>query len=101
MGYRGTAVMVKKDIMHEAIEKTSFRFVFVRTLGMQVGSAEEEMSIFATYRRPGSPLHVQDIHTLLNSHTLTLISGDHNAKRRLLSGIPLSKQGWEISCGGR
>ncbi|GBP35814.1 hypothetical protein EVAR_27734_1 [Eumeta japonica] len=54
----------------------------MRTLGVRVGSAEEEISIFACYRPLGSPLHVQNVHTLLNGSAPTLIAGDLNAKHK-------------------
>ncbi|GBP91670.1 hypothetical protein EVAR_67099_1 [Eumeta japonica] len=52
MAYRGTTVLVRRDIMHETEEPTSY--VSKSMIGIKVGSADEEIRLFAAYRFPGT-----------------------------------------------
>ncbi|GBP33409.1 hypothetical protein EVAR_6757_1 [Eumeta japonica] len=80
MAYRGTPLLVKKDIMHESIDHTNY--ASMRSLGVRVSSAEVELEIFAVYRPPRSPLRVQDVHVILDDPTPMLLAGDPDAKHK-------------------
>ncbi|GBP33315.1 hypothetical protein EVAR_30903_1 [Eumeta japonica] len=66
--YRGTAVLVRRDIMHEAEQLTDFETM--RSIGVRVGSSEQEIRLFAAYRPPGTKMCVQDIHAIIQEQTL-------------------------------
>ncbi|GBP09119.1 hypothetical protein EVAR_4008_1 [Eumeta japonica] len=69
--YRGTVVLVRRDIMHEAEQLTDFETM--RSIGIRVGSSEQEIRLFAAYRPPGTKMCVQDIHAIIQEQTPTLI----------------------------
>ncbi|GBP87331.1 hypothetical protein EVAR_69570_1 [Eumeta japonica] len=80
--------------MHEMEELTSY--VSMRTIGIRVGSAEEEIRLFAAYSQV-TPLCVQDIHFIPNSH----VYGGRFKRQTQGVGMTLRVQGWETSYGGR
>ncbi|GBP77241.1 hypothetical protein EVAR_13264_1 [Eumeta japonica] len=50
--YRGTAVLIRRDLMHKAEQLTDFETM--RSIGIRVGSSEQEIRLFAAYRPPGT-----------------------------------------------
>ncbi|GBP39040.1 Probable RNA-directed DNA polymerase from transposon BS [Eumeta japonica] len=89
--YRGTAVLVRRDIMHEAEQLTDFETM--RSIGVSVGSSEQEIRLFAAYRPPGTKMCVQDIHAIIQEQTPTLIIGDLNAKQKAWESHSISRAG--------
>ncbi|GBP42179.1 hypothetical protein EVAR_25804_1 [Eumeta japonica] len=61
--YRDTAVLIRRDIMHEAEQLMDFETM--RSIGIRVGSSEQEIRLFAAYRPPGTKMCVQDIHAII------------------------------------
>ncbi|KAJ2937413.1 hypothetical protein O0L34_g19102 [Tuta absoluta] len=77
--YRGTAVLVRRDLIHEELELTPF--LTTRSIGVRTRAAGREVRLFAAYRPPydSTPLHPPDLHAVLNGEP-TLLAGDLNAK---------------------
>ncbi|GBP70186.1 hypothetical protein EVAR_46681_1 [Eumeta japonica] len=66
--------------MHEAEQLTDFETM--RSIGVRVGSSEQEIRLFAAYRPPGTKMCVQDIHAIIQEQTPTLIIGDQEVDAR-------------------
>ncbi|GBP31069.1 Probable RNA-directed DNA polymerase from transposon X-element [Eumeta japonica] len=89
--YRGTAVLIRRDIMHETEQLTDFETM--RSIGIRVGSSEQEIRLFAAYRPPGTKMCVQDIHAIIQEQTPTLIIGDLHAKHKAWGSHSISRAG--------
>lgn len=76
--YRGTAALVRRDVIHEEIEHLPFDEL--RTTGVLVSAAGVELKLFAGYRPPGPRYSPQDISAIFDSPTPTLLAADLNAK---------------------
>ncbi|XP_034839857.1 uncharacterized protein [Maniola hyperantus] len=63
--YRGTAALVRRDLVHEELEHAPY--TSLRTQGVRVQAGEKELNIYAAYRPPNEPFHGTDVHTLLES----------------------------------
>ncbi|GBP16393.1 Probable RNA-directed DNA polymerase from transposon X-element [Eumeta japonica] len=87
--YRGTAVLIRRDIMHEAEQLTDFETI--RSIDIRVGSSEQDIRLFAAYRAPGTRMYVQDIHSIFNDQIPTLIIGELNAKHKAWRSHSISK----------
>ncbi|GBP76204.1 Probable RNA-directed DNA polymerase from transposon X-element [Eumeta japonica] len=77
--------------MHEAEQLTDFETV--RSIGVRVGSSEQEIRLFAAYRPPDTKMCVQDIHAIIQEQTPTLIIGDLNAKHKAWGSHSISRAG--------
>ncbi|GBP37692.1 hypothetical protein EVAR_23741_1 [Eumeta japonica] len=77
--------------MHEAEQLTDFETM--RSIGVRVGSSEQEIRLFAAYRPPGTKMCVQDIHAIIQEQTPTLIIGDLNAKHKAWGSHSISRAG--------
>ncbi|GBP81490.1 Probable RNA-directed DNA polymerase from transposon BS [Eumeta japonica] len=77
--YRGTAVLIRRDIMHETEQLTDFETM--RSIGIRVGSSEQKSG----YSRLTGPRY-QDVRAghpcYHQEQTPTLIIGDLNAKHK-------------------
>ncbi|GBP49142.1 Probable RNA-directed DNA polymerase from transposon BS [Eumeta japonica] len=89
--YRGTAILIRRDIMHEAEQLTDFESMC--SIGIRVRSSEQEIRLFAAYRPPGTKMCVQDIHAIFQEQTPTLIIGDLNAKHKAWGLHSISRAG--------
>ncbi|GBP88907.1 RNA-directed DNA polymerase from mobile element jockey [Eumeta japonica] len=89
--YRGTAVLILRDIMHEADQLMDFETM--RSIGIRIGSSEQKIRLFAAYSPPGTRMCVQDIHSIFSDQTSTLIIGDLNAKHKAWGSHSISKAG--------
>ncbi|GBP55161.1 Probable RNA-directed DNA polymerase from transposon BS [Eumeta japonica] len=92
--YRGTAVLIRCDVMHEAEQLMSFETM--RSIGTRAGSSDHEVRLLATYRPPGTRLCVQDIHSIFDGPTPTLIIGDLNAKHKAWGSHSISRIGRQL-----
>ncbi|GBP46563.1 hypothetical protein EVAR_21719_1 [Eumeta japonica] len=52
LAYRGTAVLIQRNVMHETEQLTSFETM--RSIGIRIGSSDNEISLFAAYRPSGT-----------------------------------------------
>ncbi|GBP20219.1 Probable RNA-directed DNA polymerase from transposon BS [Eumeta japonica] len=78
--YRGTTVLIRRDVMHEVEQFTSFETM--RSMGIRVGSSDYEIRLFVAYRPPGTRMCVQDIRSIFKGPTPTFIIGNLNAKHK-------------------
>ena len=78
MPYRGTAVLVRRDLIHEELDLPPFSSM--RSIGVRVKSTRAELRLYAAYRPPGETFCPSDIRTVLDGCTPTLVAGDLNAK---------------------
>lgn len=76
--YRGTAVLVRRDVIHEEIEHLPFEDT--RTTGVMVSAAGTELRLFAGYRPPNSLYRLTDVNSIFASGVPTLLAADLNAK---------------------
>lgn len=78
--YRGTAVLVRRDLVHEELELPAFKTT--RSIGVRLKTADTELKIYAAYKPPGDvyKLHPEDIRAMMEGATPTLVAGDLNAK---------------------
>ncbi|CAB3227776.1 unnamed protein product [Arctia plantaginis] len=81
--YRGLAVLVKRTLVHQAVEPKRLDTLYALGVDIQVGGGE--MRLDAAYRAPSRPLRVQEVRDLLLTApptTPTIIAGDLNAKHQ-------------------
>nr|XP_034826944.1 uncharacterized protein LOC117984436 [Maniola hyperantus] len=78
--YRGTAALVRRDLVHEELEHAPY--TSLRTQGVRVQAGDKELNIYAAYRPPNETFCGTDVHTLLESQIPTLVVGDLNAKHQ-------------------
>ncbi|GBP72633.1 hypothetical protein EVAR_83143_1 [Eumeta japonica] len=82
--YRGTAVLIRRDVMHEAEQLTSFETM--RPIGIRIGSSDHEIMLFAAYRPPGTRhkirwlMHVEVVYGMDTHHLSILVTGDRHVK---------------------
>ncbi|CAH2109294.1 unnamed protein product [Euphydryas editha] len=76
--YRGTAALVRRDIVHEELEHAPF--ASVRTQGVRVCAEDEELLLYAAYKPPREAFCSTDVQSLFSSRKPTLVVGDFNAK---------------------
>lgn len=78
--YRGTAVLVRRDLVHEELELPAFKTT--RSIGVRLKTADTELKVFAAYKPPGDVhhFHPEDIRAMMEGATPTLVAGDLNAK---------------------
>ncbi|GBP53954.1 RNA-directed DNA polymerase from mobile element jockey [Eumeta japonica] len=89
--YRATAVLIRRDIMHEAEQLTDFEAM--RSIGIRVGSSEQEIRLLAAYGPPGTKMCVRDIHAIFQEQTPTFIIGYLNAKHKAWGSHSISRTG--------
>ncbi|CAH2091885.1 unnamed protein product [Euphydryas editha] len=75
--YRGTAALVRRDIVHEELEQTPF--ASLRTQGVRMCAEDEELSLYAAYKPPQEAFSSSDVQPLISSQKPTLVVGDLNA----------------------
>ncbi|CAH2092081.1 unnamed protein product [Euphydryas editha] len=92
--YRGTAALVRRDIVHEELPHA--QFVSLRTQGVRVHSGDDELLIYAAYKPPKLAFNSNDIETLLNAQLPTLIIGDLNAKHPAWGSRLISPSGEKL-----
>ncbi|CAB3222377.1 unnamed protein product [Arctia plantaginis] len=81
--YRGLAVLVKRTLVHQAVEPKRLDTLYALGVDIQVGGGE--MRLYAAYRAPSTPLRVQEVRDLLLTApptTPTIVAGDLNAKHQ-------------------
>ncbi|GBP01157.1 RNA-directed DNA polymerase from mobile element jockey [Eumeta japonica] len=74
IAFRGTAVLVRRDIVHEGLEQPDF--TNTRSIGVRMGAAGADLRLFAAYRPPGSHFCSSDVHTIFDDSTPTILAGD-------------------------
>ncbi|GBP67644.1 RNA-directed DNA polymerase from mobile element jockey [Eumeta japonica] len=94
IAYRGTAVLVRRDVVHGGLELPDF--INTRTLGIRVGAAGTELRLFAEYRPPGTRFCPSDIRTIFEDHTPTILVGDLNAKHTVWGWRVVSPAGRQL-----
>ncbi|GBP74901.1 RNA-directed DNA polymerase from mobile element jockey [Eumeta japonica] len=94
IAYRGTAVLVRRDVVHGGLERPDF--INTRTLRIRVGTAGTELRLFAAYRPPGTRFCSSDIHTIFEDHTPTILAGDLNAKHTVWGSRVVSPAGRQL-----
>ncbi|GBP34307.1 RNA-directed DNA polymerase from mobile element jockey [Eumeta japonica] len=94
IAYRGTAVLVRRDVVHGGLELPDF--INTRTLGIRVGAVGTELRLFAAYRTPGTRFCSSDIHTIFEDHTPTILAGDLNAKHTVWDSRVVSPAGRQL-----
>ncbi|GBP10220.1 RNA-directed DNA polymerase from mobile element jockey [Eumeta japonica] len=77
---------------YERIEQLT-NFKTMRSIGIRVGSSDHETRLFVAYRPPGTRMCIQNIHSIFNGPTLTLIIGDLNAKHKAWGSHCISRAG--------
>lgn len=78
VAYRGTAVMVRRDVVHDELDHLPF--TGIRTTGVQVSVGGQEVRILAGYRPPATELSSRDLRTIFAGQKPTLLAADLNAK---------------------
>ncbi|XP_072934983.1 uncharacterized protein [Epargyreus clarus] len=76
--FRGTAVAVRRDVVHDELPLPSF--TQTRSIGVSVCMAGRDLRLFAAYRPPGPLFDPRDIANILDDGIATLVAGDLNAK---------------------
>ncbi|GBP94375.1 Nucleic-acid-binding protein from transposon X-element [Eumeta japonica] len=94
IAYRGTAVLVRRDVFHGGLELPDF--INTRTLGIRVGAAGTELRLFAAYRPPVTRFCSSDIRTIFEDHTPTILAGDLNAKHTVWDSRVVSPAGRQL-----
>lgn len=79
IAYRGLAVIVRKDIIHQLIPQQQITSFYA--LGVLISVGGQERRIFAAYKPPGDVLNLAELHNiLLTNDCPTIIAGDFNMK---------------------
>lgn len=81
LAYRGTAALVRRDIIHDEIEH--LQFTGIRTQGVRVSIEGRELNLFAGYRPPLPTIDAGDLSKIFSSRAPTLLAADLNAKHHL------------------
>ncbi|CAG4998797.1 unnamed protein product [Parnassius apollo] len=92
--YRGTAVLVRRDIVHQELELPVYQTM--RSIGIKMEAAGEELRIYAAYRPPGTPFCSSDVRTVMEGETPTIIAGDLNAKHPAWGSRVINPPGHEL-----
>lgn len=78
MRYRGTAVLVRRDVVHTEIGHTEYRSL--RSNGVALNAGGVEVRLFAGYRPPAARFCSNDIRAIMDSDKPTILAADLNAK---------------------
>ncbi|CAG5055373.1 unnamed protein product [Parnassius apollo] len=92
--YRGTAVLVRRDIVHQELELPSYQTM--RSIGIRMEAAGEELRIYAAYHPPGTPFCSSDIRRVMEGDTPIIIAGDLNAKNPAWGSRVITPPGLEL-----
>ncbi|KAJ0173910.1 hypothetical protein K1T71_010056 [Dendrolimus kikuchii] len=76
--YRGTAALVRRDIVHDELGHPLFEEL--RSVGVLVKTGGRETKIYAGYRPPGPRFLATDLRNIFDGTTPTVLVGDLNAK---------------------
>ncbi|GBP89928.1 RNA-directed DNA polymerase from mobile element jockey [Eumeta japonica] len=94
IAFRGTAVLVRRDIVHGGLEQPDF--TNTRSIGVRVGAAGVDLRLFAAYRPPGSHFCYSDVHTIFDDSTPTILAGDLNTKHTAWGSRVISPAGRQL-----
>ncbi|KAJ2941788.1 hypothetical protein O0L34_g10595 [Tuta absoluta] len=91
--YRGTAILVKMDLIHEELPLPNF--LTTRSIGIRTRHAGQELRLYAAYRPPSNqtPFCPSDLNTTLLSGEPTLLAGDLNAKHPAWNSCTTNRAG--------
>lgn len=79
--FRGTAVLIRRDVVHDEI--AHIPFTNIRTTGVTVSMAGQELRIFAGYRPPTRDIATNDLSRIMSGSNPVIMAADLNAKNTI------------------
>lgn len=87
----GTAALIRKDLKHTQIDKPNLQEIEIS--GVQVQTRRGPINIYSAYLSPAKPLLKEDISSIFDTNTPTILAGDLNSKHEEWNSVTRNHKG--------